>query len=174
MKKYLFCLTIVSALCASAQTKTPTLRSTLLEQLKTTHNVQDWFVPVNQSLEGLTPEQAMWKDKDNHSIGELATHLVFWNKQQLAKFKNEKAESFDGDNTKTFTNITKDGWPSIVKQLDGILTEMEKLIEKADDAKVASWANAISHISTHNAYHTGQILYIRKVQGSWNPEKGVK
>ncbi|MEP6937737.1 MAG: hypothetical protein ABI871_06680, partial [Chthoniobacterales bacterium] len=29
-------------------------------------------------------------------------------------------------------------------------------------------------ISTHNAYHTGQILYVRKLQGSWNPANGVK
>jgi hypothetical protein len=26
----------------------------------------------------------------------------------------------------------------------------------------------------HNAYHIGQIVYIRKLQGSWDPEKGVK
>jgi hypothetical protein len=29
-------------------------------------------------------------------------------------------------------------------------------------------------ICTHNAYHVGQIVYVRKLQGSWNPEKGVK
>jgi hypothetical protein len=27
--------------------KPPTLESILLEQLRTTHNVKDWFVPVN-------------------------------------------------------------------------------------------------------------------------------
>jgi len=29
-------------------------------------------------------------------------------------------------------------------------------------------------IATRNAYHIGQIVYVRKLQGSWNPEKGVK
>ena len=50
------------ALCSSqlfvvwGQTqKVPTLKSILLEQLRTTHNQKDWFVPVNVALEGLTP-----------------------------------------------------------------------------------------------------------------------
>jgi uncharacterized damage-inducible protein DinB len=48
------------------------------------------------------------------------------------------------------------------------------LIEISDEKKLSAWYSAIAHIGTHNAYHTGQIIYIRKLQGSWNPEKGVK
>lgn len=29
-------------------------------------------------------------------------------------------------------------------------------------------------MGTHNAYHTGQIIYIRKQQGWWDEKKGVK
>ncbi len=69
----------------------PTLKSILLEQLKTTHNVKDWFVPPSIAIAGLTPEQANWKDStDNHSIAQLTTHLIFWNKQTLDKFNGEK------------------------------------------------------------------------------------
>jgi hypothetical protein len=32
----------------------------------------------------------------------------------------------------------------------------------------------IAHVGTHNAYHTGEIVYVRKLQGSWDPSKGVK
>jgi hypothetical protein len=35
-------------------------------------------------------------------------------------------------------------------------------------------APTIANICTHNAYHIGQIVYVRKLQGSWNPDKGVK
>ena len=175
MKHLLVFIALAFCFSGFAQTKSPTLKSVLLAQLKTTHNVQEWFVPINQSLEGLTPEQAIWKaKKDDHSVAELATHLLFWDKQQLAKFKNVKGDAFDGDNTKTFSNLSKEEWATVLKQLDQVLTDMEKLIEQADDAQVANWSGDISHISTHNAYHTGQILYIRKTQGSWNAEKGVK
>jgi hypothetical protein len=54
------------------------------------------------------------------------------------------------------------------------LTELEKTAESADDAKLKEWSSDIAHIGTHNAYHIGQIVFVRKEQGSWNPEKGVK
>ena len=61
-----------------------------------------------------------------------------------------------------------------MEKLDSILTAIEKAIETADDIKLQSWCTTIAHINTHNAYHTGQIIYIRKLQGSWDPDKGVK
>jgi hypothetical protein len=36
------------------------------------------------------------------------------------------------------------------------------------------WASNIAHIGAHNAYHTGQIISVRKLQGSWDAAKGVK
>src|SRR6476619_4486387 len=76
----------------------PALKSILLEQLKTTHNVKDWFVPPAIAIAGLTPEQANWKDSsNNHSIAQLTTHLIFWNKQLLDKFRGVKHDPFDGD-----------------------------------------------------------------------------
>jgi hypothetical protein len=32
----------------------------------------------------------------------------------------------------------------------------------------------IAHIGAHNAYHIGQIVFVRKEQGSLDPAKGVK
>ena len=168
-------LFFVCTFCNAQNKPAPTLKSILLEQLKTTHNVKDWFVPVNIALEDLTPEQAMWKDSSgNHSIAQLANHLIFWNQQQLAKFKGLPQSPFSGNNEETFSNLDKTTWAATVKRVDSVLTAWEKAIEAADEKKLSGWYSAIAHIGTHNAYHTGQIIYIRKLQGSWNPEKGVK
>jgi hypothetical protein len=35
-------------------------------------------------------------------------------------------------------------------------------------------ASTIAHIASHNAYHVGEIVYVRREQGSWDPSKGVK
>jgi uncharacterized damage-inducible protein DinB len=154
---------------------TPTLKSILLEQLKTTHNQKDWFVDANTAVAGLTPEQASWQDgKGNHSIGQLANHLVFWNQEELAKFKGEPPVKFSGDNNETFNNFDSKKWAATVQQLDQVLTDWEKAVESSDDKKLESWYSIIAHLGTHNAYHIGQIVYIRKLQGSWDPEKGVK
>ncbi|QNI34033.1 DinB family protein [Alloacidobacterium dinghuense] len=155
--------------------KPMTLRGVLLEQLKTTHNVEDWFVPANIAVQGLTPEQVNWKSKpDMHSIGELTYHILFWDKQSLAKFKGETPEKFSGNNDETFTNFDSKKWDATVRELDAVMTEWEKAVESADDKKLAESASTIAHIGTHNAYHIGQIVSIRKEQGSWDPAKGVK
>ena len=151
------------------------LKTVLVEQLKTTHNKKDWFVPVNVALEGLTAEQAMWKDgSGNHSVGQLAYHLLFWNERQLATFQGKKEVAFSGNNEETFNSFDKNSWTQTVTKLDQVLTALEKIVQEADESKLKSWAPTIANISTHNAYHTGQIIFVRKLQGSWDPEKGVK
>ena len=150
-------------------------RSILLHELKTTHTEKEWFVPVNIALEGLTPEQAMWKDSSgNHSVGQLAYHIAFWNERQLYKFNHQPEPKFSGDNEETFNSFDKAKWTATISRVDSILTALENAIETADEATLKELYPTIANISTHNAYHTGQIIYQRKLQGAWNPEKGVK
>ncbi|MGC4023091.1 MAG: nuclear transport factor 2 family protein [Cyclobacteriaceae bacterium] len=152
-----------------------TLKSVLLRQLKTTHNDKQWFVPANIAAEGLTAKQAMWKDgSGNHSSGQLVFHLVYWNERLLKQFNNEPVEKFSGNNEETFDKFDEKQWSEMVKRLDDVLTGWETAIKNADDEKLSDWQENIANMSTHNAYHTGQIIYLRKLQGSWDPEKGVK
>lgn len=177
MKKVLTIIYVLLSITMMAQQskETPTLKSILLEQLKTTHNEKDWFVPVNIAIDGLTSEQANWNDgSGNHSVAQLTSHLIFWNNQVLAKFKGENPEAFNGDNEETFKAYSEKEWDDAVKKIDAILTEWEKLVQEADENKLKDWYSTIAHIGTHNAYHTGQIVYIRKLQGSWEVDKGVK
>jgi len=163
------------SLHAQNQQQPATLRSLLLHELHTTHTVADWFVPINTSLDGLTAEQANWQPPGGgHSAGQLAYHLLFWNRRNLNTFRGLKNEQFSGNNTETFDKFDSKQWADIVKQLDQVMTDLEKLVESADDQQLAKWATTIANICTHNGYHTGQIVYVRKLQGSWNPDKGVK
>jgi len=176
--KLVFCLALLCSTASLAETqpqKPDTLKGILLESLRTTHNQKEWFVPVSLAVEGLTPEQAKWKDKSgNHSIGQLTNHLAFWNAESLAKFKGEKPPAYGGNNEETFNSFDSKTWNETVKGLDTVLTEWEKAVEAADDNKLKSWASTIEHIGTHNGYHIGQIVYIRRLQGSWDASKGVK
>lgn len=176
MKPLLLVLTVLLAAQVFGDDQKPaTLKGVLLEQLRTTHNVKDWFVPANTAVEGLTAEQASWTDgKGNHSVGQLAYHLVFWNKEQLAKFKGEPPVKFSGNNEETFDKFDAKAWNDTVRQLDQVMIDWEKAVESADEQTLQKWASTIAHIGAHNAYHIGQIIYVRKLQGSWNPEKGVK
>ena len=169
---FLFILATVSK---SLTAQSLTLKQVLLNQLKTTHNKEEWFAPLNVAIEGISAEQANWKPKGaDHSIAELANHIIFWNQENLSKFLGEPVPKFSGNNNETFSPVTKETWPITVKRADSVLTAWENAIEAADEAKLEKWYEIIGHISTHNAYHTGQIVFIRKLQKSWNPAKGVK
>jgi uncharacterized damage-inducible protein DinB len=158
-----------------AQDKKPaTLREVLLAELRSTHTNAEWFVPANTAVKGLTAEQANWTDgKGNHSVGQLAYHLVFWNQRNLANLKGEKLEKFSGTNDETFDKFDSKTWNETIKQLDEVMSELEKWVETADEAKLKESAQVFTHISTHNAYHVGQIIFVRKEQGSWDPKNGV-
>ncbi|MBS1950597.1 MAG: hypothetical protein OJF59_000787 [Cytophagales bacterium] len=153
----------------------PTIRSVLLKQLKTTHTQKDWFVPVNVAIEGVTAQQAKWKDgSGNHSIGQLVYHLLFWNQRLLKNFKGESADKFSGNNEETFDSFDEKTWNETVQKLNDVLTQWEQEINKADEKKLNDWYENIANMNTHNAYHTGQIVFVRKLQKTWDPAKGVK
>ena len=168
-------LAVLLILSAAPADPPATLKGVLLEQLKTTHDQKDWFASAKEAVEVVTAEQANWRDgKGNHSIGQLTAHLVFWNQQQLAKFKGEKPADFSGDNNETFNRFDAAKWTATVKELDEVMTALEQVVQTADEASLQKWASALAHIGAHNAYHIGQMVYVRRLQGSWDPEKGVK
>jgi hypothetical protein len=167
---------MLASLCHAQNQEAPaTLRSILLHELHTTHNQADWFVPISVAVDGLSAEQASWvPSAGGHSAGQLTYHLLFWTRRNLQRLKGESQESFGGNNDETFVKFDEKQWKDTVKQLDQVMTELEKFVESADEKKLTSMATTIANISTHNAYHVGQIVYVRKLQGSWNPDKGVK
>jgi hypothetical protein len=169
MKKA-FLLTLIFGVVLTVRAQS--LKSVLSAQLKSTHNKEDWFVPLSKALEGVTAEQAAWTDgSGNHSIGQLTNHILFWNERELQKLRGEKEIPFNGNNEETFNSFDKAQWAATVRKLDEVLTGLEKLVENADEASLKSWATTISNISTHNAYHTGQIVFVRKLQRSWSVKK---
>jgi uncharacterized damage-inducible protein DinB len=179
MKTFAFFLLVALPLSIAAQdnAKKPptTLRGVLMEQLRTTHSDEDWFVPANIAVAGLTADQAKWTPGNgNHSVGQLAYHLWFWDTQSLARFKGDKPPAFSGNNDETFNDFTAEQWDDLVKKLNQVMTDWEAAVANADDQTLADHASLIAHVGAHNAYHIGQIIYVRKLQGVWDPGKGVK
>jgi uncharacterized damage-inducible protein DinB len=176
LKRFAIFVVLLVAPPTHAQQKNPTtLREVLLSELKSTHNSEEWFVPANTAVKGLTAQQASWTDgKGNHSVGQLAYHLVYWNRRNLEHLKGEASPKFSGNNDETFDKFDAKFWDQTVKDLDEVMNQLEKWVETADEATLAKNAQVVTHISTHNAYHIGQIIYVRKEQGSWDPANGVR
>ena len=164
-----------AGLCAEDKKPPTTLRGVLLEQLCTTHDKEQDFVPAKVAVAGLTPEQAKWSPGiGQHSVGQLVYHIWFWDSDSLAEFKGEKRPTFSGNNDDTFNNFNPAQWDELVKKLNQVQTDLETAVQQADDQKLAQYASLIARVSAHNAYHIGQILYVRKLANAWDPSKGVK
>lgn len=158
-------------------------KDVLLEQFLCCHKKSHWFVSFEKAVAGLTPENALWKQSDSeNSIKEIISHLVFWNKRFLDRFKNGEILKMEGNNDSTFTYLKESEWEQVLQQFNQVLTDWYETIEKSEDEKFdqfigeqskETWLESISSITLHNAYHIGQIVTIRKMQGSWSKEQGV-
>ncbi|WP_394138894.1 DinB family protein [Cytobacillus oceanisediminis] len=158
-------------------------REFLLDQLAVCRNEDSWIQPLSTALKGLSLEDALWKQNEgSHSIGEIAKHLHFYNERWLKRFR-EKEVSPPVENPITFSaeGFTEMKWQELVQQLDEGLAEWQQEIEAATESKLheqiphfpvdALWWGALSNLCTHNTYHIGQIIYIRKAQGSWKSKE---
>ena len=156
-----------------------TQKEILLEQMAPCHNQKAWYV-------SLSPQQSAWRDgSENHSIWQLVNHLIFWNERWLMRLKGIEPPKMEGEISATFGPETGDGqeWESVVKRLNEVLGELESELRNASEEKLAqeafkdagdSWYAFLAQLTIHNAYHIGQIVCTRKLQGSWDAAQGVK
>jgi len=149
------------------------VKDILLAQLSACHNQNTWFVSLINSIDGLTEEKAMWKPNEtSNSIFEITNHLIFYNQRYLNRFKDiQNAKKVDNN---MFENLEGLNWPATITRINEIMSEWKNAVEESDENKLDNWSSEIAHLTIHTTYHAGQILYIRKLQGSWNQKDGVK
>ena len=159
-------------------------KESLLQQFTVSYDENGWFVALRNALEGVTAEQAVWKPGGvQNSIWETLSHLTFYNYAYVERFKGVDFQYPTDDNDETFEAPGGEvAWTAEVERFNAVMTEFRELIAAADDAKFdlpvsdtnqAKWGTLISNINVHNAYHGGQIMLLRKLQGAWDAAKGV-
>jgi len=161
-----------------------TQKEVILEQFTSIHNQKSWFVAINDALSDLTPESASWNGGvENHSIWQIVHHLIFWNERWLKRFQGAGIPKMEGDNKATFSLASsKEDWEKSVKHVDTVLADWYNAINDKDEAELAKpvfegepdpWYSYLHTLAMHNAYHIGQIVTLRKLQGLWDPDQGV-
>ncbi len=163
-----------------------TTKETLLEQFTACYDENGWFVALKNAVKDLTAEQAIWKTENlDNSIWEILSHLNFYNEAYLKRFKGIDYVYPTSDNSETFTSaetVSEEAWQAEVEKFDSIMTEWRSLLEAAESGKFdeavsatnsSAWSSVIAHVNAHYAHHGGQIVVLRKLQGSWDTEQGV-
>ncbi|OWR32402.1 hypothetical protein CDO73_01995 [Saccharibacillus sp. O23] len=152
-------------------------RDILLEQLRTCRNENGWFTSMASAVKGLTQKQADWKSNEEmNSVHEIVRHLNFYNERYLNRFlelqiARPKVDS--NDDTFEPQEGEEGSWSEAVGAYDRTLERWIEAVEQADDDRMNKWTGDLTHLTIHNAYHIGQIVLIRKQQGSWDKKYGV-
>lgn len=130
-----------------------------------------YHVPLHAALDGLTPAQAAWRPDDGgHTIRQLAQHLLYWKTKVVRSLAGE-AWTPTADNDATFG---EPGDPADGAGWGGLAVALHAAYEALDQQAATHEAGGdpplhviLTWVATHDAYHTGQIMLLRKRQGAW-------
>jgi hypothetical protein len=145
-----------------------------LNVLDKTFDKESWFAPLKDAIEGITAEQAGWRPtgEATKSIWENVNHLLYYKERIVANLEGrEWTKNLDGDQTFFLTEQSNDGneWKKVVERLENTSFSLRQLLSNMTDEDLMrnSFEVKLMDLLLHDAYHTGQIIQIRKMQGSW-------
>ena len=153
-------------------------KDVLADQLLANANDPSFYVPFSESVANLSETEAFWKPNDeSNSIAEIVHHLLYWNETWQKRFEESHVSAVApiGDNNTSFIVPGNKGFIELKECLLEVLLRWQNLLtrEKVESEvngfpETAKWWGVLGNISTHNAYHIGQIVYIRKqLQKGW-------
>lgn len=157
-------------------------KDVISDQLLANANDPSWYLPFSDSIRGLTEDQAFWKpNEESNSIAEIVQHLLYWNQTWQTRYKKSHVDAVPsiGNNNNSFIITENHSFADLEKQLLEVLILWQELLseEKVESevygfSEHVKWWEVLGNVSTHNAYHIGQIIYIRKLQKSWKINVG--
>ncbi|KZZ83259.1 DinB family protein [Bacillus sp. SJS] len=152
-------------------------KALLSDQLLANANDPSWYLPFSDAVAELSEEDAFWKPNENcNSIAEIVQHLLYWNETWQTRYQKSNVHAVPsiGDNNKSFVISENENFNHLKERLLEVLLKwQELLLEEKVESEVkgfpvpAEWWEILGNAATHNAYHIGQIIFIRKLQNSW-------
>lgn len=134
---------------------------------------------VTGSLRGVSVKQALWKpSKKRHSIWELALHIAYWNYAVRMKLIDGQAGSFPRSPSnwpKVENSAVEKQWnedKKLVAEEQKLLVEAirnfdaKKLDRRVPKSTKWTYADLLMGAVTHNTYHTGQIVLMKRLYNS--------
>lgn len=146
----------------------------LLNVLDSTFDKESWYAPFKHAIEGLTAEQAMWKPsgEGTKTIWENVNHLIYYKERLAADLEGrEWTHNLDGNDTFYLTGQSNDDmeWEKVVERSKNVQCNVRQALSAISERGLEqnSLEGKLLDIMLHDAYHTGQIIQLRKMQGSW-------
>lgn len=154
---------------------------TLRDQLLDRFNQSGAHVGVFEALDNLTWQQAgSWANEFSYTIWQLAEHIRITQHDILEFSKNDNYQSPPwpvGYWPEGKQPLSEEKWVQTITQIKSdqeefsrlLIQHEARLLEPFDYGTGQSLFLEALLIIDHTAYHTGQIILIRKLKGLWPP-----
>lgn len=123
-----------------------------------------WITPWIKAVEGLSAVQAAWKPAAaRHSIWQNVTHVVFWRTITLDTLAGRARPPQDVMDRLNFAEpgaATEPAWKDARQRLAA-----SHMALRAAIADEKNQLDRLKYHLGHDAYHLGQIMYLRALQG---------
>lgn len=149
---------------------------TLADLLERAFRGGAWHGPaVAEALAGVDAATAAARPIEGaHSIWEIVHHLTAWNEVPLRRLDGERLQNLPAERDfPPVTDVSADAWRSALAALEDAHAALHaRVLDLADgqlDDPVAgsdpTVRGMLLGVLQHNAYHAGQIVLLRKLQG---------
>ncbi|PJN57257.1 hypothetical protein PAEVO_39910 [Paenibacillus sp. GM2FR] len=147
------------------------MKELLLQNWDYTMGQEDWYPPILPALKDVTVEQALWKPEGQaaNSIWENVQHLLYYKQRLLARLEGTPLpdEGIGNDETFLIHDPSEEAWNMAREQIQDVHGALRHKFEEMPEAEIIESPQRILSLIMHDAYHTGQIVFLRKLQGSW-------
>ena len=142
-------------------------RATILALWNDSWETGHGYAPWKDALNELTPSQAAWKPGPNrHSVWAHVNHVSFWREYLLAAVRGEPKPSQAEIASQQFdapadpAHATPQAWSAAKERLSRTQTDVA-----ASLADPRTDPDHFGGLVAHDAYHLGQIMLLRALQG---------
>ncbi len=150
-------------------------KSILLQYWQLAAESEGWYPPYADALNGVDASLASWKPEGNaaNTIWETVTHVTHFKERLLRRIQGLPDQEI-GSNDDTF--IVKGSgeadWQEAVARLFAAHRELYRRLEGMEETDLDMPQDRpigvqFLDLIVHDAYHTGQIILIRKLKGAW-------
>lgn len=143
--------------------------------------IEEWTAHVHatDALDGLTSEQAEAKIEGwPHSIAEEVAHMLFWQRhtQEAIETGTERkvptaTEGWPSVGAADWPRLRDDFLAALAKNKE-IARDPELLARRFGDRKPYTVGVRLLIMATHDSYHLGQVVMLRRMMGAWPPPGG--
>lgn len=123
-----------------------------------------WIAPWSGALEGVTAEQAARQPQPGrHSIWQLVTHVVFWRTITFERMAGMPGPTDERINAEQFAQPARVDEASWREAKASLRETHERIVSLLADASTP--LDRLRYHLAHDAYHLGQIMYVRALLG---------